>query len=395
MPEISTAEEIVSYLDKGPTGIKVSSHKPAVRDSHFNNDPGEYPQGTHLMSQILVVAFWATCFGIVLGTMDFLHTGNWASATTHLVDVWLWALLVPFVLAVDRRLPFSDRQLPLRIIAHLAISVPVVAIHVALEAAIEYPFQDITWSPFRLPGNTYYYFMGGVITYFTVSGAIIAYRYYSRYQTSQLRLLQVEKRFLEAHLHNLRMQLEPHFVANALNAISSEVDANPSRARQLIENIGTLLRLSHEYKDKQLIPLVEELAVLDHYLAIQKVRFGERLNVRIKIAQNARYAMVPSFLLQPLAENAVRHGLEPSLSKGIITISARRIDGYVRIRVADNGAGLPPDWPLHETTSGQGLTITRERLAAIYHDEKVRLTVSPRRYGGTVVQVLIPDRGAG
>jgi len=397
LQEISIPEETVLY-GEDIAGIRPAGKREANK-GFFARGPKEVTEASpRLMTQILVVALWSTCFGLVLGAMDFFHNGNLVSAVTHLLDIWLWGLLFPFVLAADRRLPFSDKQLPLRILAHVAMSVPFVTIHVVIQAVIEYQVTnttDVPWNPFRTHEYTYYYFFGGMIAYFAVSGAIIAYRYYGRYQTSQLRLLQMEKRFLEAHLHNLRMQLEPHFVANALNAISSEIDDNPSGARQLIENIGVLLRLSHEYKDRQLIPLVEEMAVLDHYLAIQKVRFGERLNVRIRIPQSARYAMVPSFVLQPLAENAVRHGLEPTLSKGTIRISARRIDGYLRIKVADNGAGLPPGWRLRETTSGQGLTITRERLAAIYHGEKVHLTVGSRRRGGTVVQVIIPYREVG
>jgi len=389
--DISIPEGIVLY-GKISSSIQIAENKHKAHKGFFSRGPSENIELPHLMSQILIVALLATCFGLVLGAMDYFHSGNLLSAITHMADILLWGLLVPFLLAADRRLPLSDKQLPLRVIAHMVMSVPFVSIHVAIQVVAEYQFNDAFWNPFRIPGNTYYYFLGGMIHYFAVSGAIIAYRYYSRYQTTQLNLLQVQKRFLEAHLHNLRMQLEPHFVANALNAISSEVDVNPSRARQLIENIGVLLRLSHEYKDRQLIPMVEELAVLDHYLAIQKVRFGERLNVRMRIASNAKYAMVPAFLLQPLAENAVRHGLEPTLLKGLITISARRIDGYLRIRVLDNGAGLPRGWQLHETTSGQGLTITRERLAAIYRGEKVYLNVAPRRRGGTEVQISIPYR---
>jgi len=393
--EISTVEGSVQYDGEGIASIEVTNDKRTAHKNVFNGGPGENTKRSHLAWQILMISLWATSVGLVLSAMDFFHCGTFTSAITHLIDVWLWGLLVPFVLAADRRLPFSDKQLHLRIVAHMLMSIPFVSIHVAIEAVIEYQFKDITWNPFRTSEYVYYYFLGGIVSYFAVSGAIIAYRYYSRYQKSQLRLLQMEKRFLEAHLHNLRMQLEPHFVANALNAISSEIDRDPSCARQLIENIGVLLRLSHEYKDRQLIPLIEELAVLEHYLAIQKVRFGERLRVRIKVAQNVRYALVPSFLLQPLAENAVRHGLEPTLSRGTITISARRVDGDVRIKVIDDGVGLPPGWWLHETTTGQGLTITRERLAAIYPDQKGHLTVSSRRRRGTQVQISIPYQETG
>jgi LytS/YehU family sensor histidine kinase len=164
---------------------------------------------------------------------------------------------------------------------------------------------------------------------------------------------------------------------------------NPPRARKLIEDLGVLLRLSHEYKDRQLIPLAEEIALLDHYLAIQRVRFRERLRIDIRIAPEVKFALVPCLLIQPLVENAIRHGLEKTPSGGTISISADRVGGSVEIRLADDGAGLPAGWRL-ETSSGQGLTITRERLAALYPQGASRITIRPRQGGGTEVLVSLP-----
>src|SRR5437773_9224717 len=118
------------------------------------------------------------------------------------------------------------------------------------------------------------------------------------------------------------MQLEPHFLSNALNAVSSTTETNPPLARRIIADLGVLLRISHEYRDRQLIPLKEEMAILEHYLAIQRVRFGDRIKIDIHVAPGLEQALVPCLLLQPLAENAIRHGLMGAESGGTISIAA-------------------------------------------------------------------------
>lgn len=346
------------------------------------------------LRRALITLFLATFIGLLMGALEAGYTGKFASFIGRLIDAWAWALLAPLLLAADKRLPLSDDQLPLRICAHLFMSAPFVLAHVAMEAVAEYPIPEIVWSPFRTSYTIYYYFIGSFVSYCAISGALLTFRYYDRFRNSQLHAVQLEKQLVEAHLHNLRMQLEPHFVANALNAISSEMSVNVPRARQLVEDLGVLLRLSHEYKDRQLIPLMEELAVLEHYLAIQKVRFGERLRVDFRVAPTAKFALVPSFLMQPLAENAVRHGLEQTRAGGTITISAERVDNRLHISVDDDGAGLPPGWSL-EGSSGQGLTITRERLAAIYSGGGAHMEIAPRPGGGTSVHISLPYQAEG
>ena len=190
--------------------------------------------------------------------------------------------------------------------------------------------------------------------YWTIFGASQAFKYYRRYLSTELQVERLERRFLEARLNTLRMQLEPHFLFNALNTISSEVGQDTKLAREMIEDLGALLRLSLEFKDRQVIPLVEEMAFLEHYLTIQKVRFGDRLKIEIRIAPEVKYASVPCLLIQPLAENAIRHGLSGRLSGGSLIISAERVDDRMEIHVLDDGVGLPPGWQI-ETSAGLGL----------------------------------------
>ena len=204
----------------------------------------------------------------------------------------------------------------------------------------------------------------------------------------------MERSFSEARLNALRMQLDPHFLFNALNTISSQVERSPRLARTMIEHLGDLLRLSLDARDRQEIPLAEELAFLDHYVAIQKIRFAENLRIEIHVSPEVKYALVPCLIVQPLVENAIRHGISRRASGGTVTVIAERGPNQVEIRVADDGVGLPPGWTL-ETSSGMGLSVTRERIVGLHPDGNSRFSVRPRTGGGTEVEISLPLRFAG
>jgi len=181
---------------------------------------------------------------------------------------------------------------------------------------------------------------------------------------------------------------------NALNTISSQVERNPRLARTMIEHLGDLLRLSLEARDRQEIPLAEELAFLEHYVAIQKIRFAENLRIEIQVTPEVKYALVPCLIVQPLVENAIRHGISQRASGGTVTVTAERGPNQVEIRVTDDGVGLPPGWTL-ETCSGMGLSVTRERIVGLHPDGNSRFCVRPRNGGGTEVEISLPLRFAG
>jgi LytS/YehU family sensor histidine kinase len=162
----------------------------------------------------------------------------------------------------------------------------------------------------------------------------------------------------------------------------------------MIEHLGDLLRLSLDARDKQEVPLAEELAFLEHYVAIQKIRFAENLRIVIHIAPEVKYALVPCLILQPLVENAIRHGISGRASGGSVTVTAHPGPNQVEIRVADDGVGLPPGWKL-ETSSGTGLSVTRERIVGLHPDGDSRFSVRPRTGGGTEVEISLPLRFAG
>jgi LytS/YehU family sensor histidine kinase len=158
----------------------------------------------------------------------------------------------------------------------------------------------------------------------------------------------------------------------------------------MIEDLGALLRQSLDCQDSMEISLAQELALLDHYLAIQKLRFGKRLDVRIDVEPAILSAMVPSMLLQPLIENAIRHGIESRVSGGMIAVSAEQIGDQLQINVVDDGVGLPADWRM-EACAGLGVRVTRERLDALYPGTAEHgFIVSRRESGGTEVAIRIP-----
>jgi two-component system LytT family sensor kinase len=230
-----------------------------------------------------------------------------------------------------------------------------------------------------------------MLVYGLIVGVWEAYHSQQRYVSAELRMERLERNFAAARLNGLRMQLDPHFLFNALNTISAQVEREPRLARQMIEHLGDLLRLSLSSQSRPTIALAEELAFLDHYLAIQKIRFGDSLRVQMNISADVNRALVPSMFLQPLVENAIRHGLSPRSGGGTIILSAERAEENLHIWLLDDGVGLPASWSSHDH-AGLGLSITRERIAGLHPDGSSHFSIHPRAGGGTAVEICFPLR---
>jgi two-component system LytT family sensor kinase len=305
---------------------------------------------------------------------------------------WSWGVLAPLIVAADLRLPFSETQLLRRIAAHLLLSLFFTSLLVYVLLADRALLGVGSWSALRdpqaFPNALRGMFLWNWLIYWVIVGGWQAYQYYRRYLSSELRRERLERQFSEARLNALRMQLDPHFLFNALNTISSQLERDPRLAREMIEHLGDLLRLSLDSKDRQEVPLAEEMAFLAHYLAIQKIRFGDNLRVEIRVAPEVKYASVPSLFVQPLVENAIRHGISRRATGGKVTVSAGKAGDQLEIRVLDDGVGLPPGWQL-ETSSGLGLSVTRERIAGL-HDGLSQFSVLNRAEGGTEVRIVLP-----
>ncbi len=228
--------------------------------------------------------------------------------------------------------------------------------------------------------------------YWILVGIVNAVRFYSQSMERNRAAAELETRLAEAKLAALQMQIRPHFLFNTLNGISTLLHTDPEAADEMIGNLSELLRLSLASSTQHEIPLRTELDFLDTYLKIQKARFADRLEVKLDIEYGTGSIPVPSLILQPLVENALRHGIEPSANHGRIHISAKRMDGGLELRVEDNGTGLQdePSGP-KENEGGIGLANTRARLEALYGSE-ARLELINLEQGGLAATMWIPYR---
>lgn len=346
---------------------------------------------------IAAILFWSALG--VLFALPGIKSPHWnRQLLWYLTFWWAWGVVTPVIFWIDARLPFEEKQLGRRILAHLPVSMVVILLYT-------YPLNVMNavvglsgWSLLGARGFLASVFnesiVGKWLVYCVIFGARQTFRYYKHYLDSELRLERMERSFSEARLNALRMQLDPHFVFNALNTISSQLERDPRLARTMIEHLGDLLRLSLVARDRQEIPLAEELAFLEHYIVIQKIRFAENLRIEIQVVPEVKYALVPSLIVQPLVENAIRHGVSRRASGGTVTVFAEHDAKQVHIRVTDDGVGLPPGWTL-ETSSGTGLSVTRERIIGLHPDGNSRFSVRPRTGGGTEVEISLPLRFAG
>jgi len=222
--------------------------------------------------------------------------------------------------------------------------------------------------------------------YWVIVSLAHALTYYRRSEERERKALELEARLSDAKLQALRMQLHPHFLFNTLNAISTLVHKDPEAADEMIGNLSELLRATLDTADQE-IPLRQELAFLDRYLEIQQARFGEHLRVEKLIEADALDVPVPTLILQPLVENAIRHGIEPQVRSGVIQVEAKTENGALQLAVRDNGGGMKHSGG----NEGVGLANTRSRLQQLY-GTAAKLTFRSPADSGCSVELSIPLR---
>ncbi|GHG63053.1 histidine kinase [Comamonas sp. JC664] len=208
-----------------------------------------------------------------------------------------------------------------------------------------------------------------------------------RAQVRQRRADQLQTQLAEARLQALASQLRPHFLFNALNAVATLVHSDPDAAERMLARLGDLLRHSLDSHGRQEVTLREELEALAPYLDIERTRFGPRLEVDWKLAPEVMDARVPFLALQPLVENAIRHGLAPRAGPGRIEISAEREGDALHLHVRDNGVGPPARGPARG--GGVGLTNLRARLATLY-GPRAALELKSATPRGAVAELRVP-----
>ena len=320
---------------------------------------------------------------------------------------WTWAVLTPVVFYLAARLRLDRPGWPRALVVHVFAAVALSLLHLTVVGVLYWHTTTVPALPYLAPNARRLlatplgqveafangYLMVNVMTYGAIAVAWYAreFRRSMRERERASATLEVRAAALEANMHEarlnaLRMELNPHFLFNALNAISGLVRRrDETKAVEMLASLGELLRLTLEREVGHEVSLGRELELLDLYLDIERTRFSDRLRVEVDIEPAARDALVPSFVLQPLVENAVRHGIAKSADRGWIRIAARVADHHLDIEIADTGPGIA-DAPPGE---GVGLRNTRARLSQLYGSSAVlRLDRGPA--GGTIARLSLP-----
>jgi len=334
-----------------------------------------------------------------------MHHSWWRIVLWQLAVWWVWGGMTPIVLGLGRRVTGANPSWLRGLLIHLPFSLLLPAAHVAASTELRILIQPFdVWSdtrPFlvQLSSEMRSLFLFDFFVYWAVLGFGYAFDYRERYRERESAASELKAQLAQAQLEALKVQLHPHFLFNTLHTISGLVRGGERQpAVNMIAGLSELLRRALDSADEQEVALREELKFVELYLDIQRVRFSDRLTVRTDIAPETLDVLVPNMILQPLVENAIRHGVSPCESPGTIIISAYRAGRMLHVEVSDDGPGLQSGWRLGEG-GGIGLANTAERLKRLYGpDHRFELRNVVGVGSGVTVSVVIPfreGRGAG
>ena len=345
----------------------------------------------------LIAGGWAAV-GLIssaqAAVMSRLESGTPPDLGTALLGTvpgWLvYALVTPAVVALVRRYPFTPGHRGRAAAAHALLAVATTLLHTAAvlgESRLAYPTSMTErsrsgWVAFYLANRG----LLELITYGAIAGAVIAIDAQRRLRARELASAALTAQLARAQLQALQGQLQPHFLFNTLNAIGVLVRDDPAAAGRVVALLADLLRRTLDVAQQQEVPLREELDFLARYLEIERTRFPDRLRVAVEVPEPLGALLVPSFVLQPLVENAVRHGIAPRTEGGRVVVRGRRSGDRLELEVWNDGAPLAPD-----RRDGIGLAATRERLERLY-GPAAALTLEGAE-GGVRARVTLPVRG--
>lgn len=303
-----------------------------------------------------------------------------------------YALWIPAIFWLGRRFRF-DRQGWMRaLVVHAPASLLITTVHLVLVGVCRYYLQGMRGGNPELITtmlNAFFRTLDQTLPlYWAIIGLQHAMDYYRQLRAREVRAARLETRLIESQLQALHQQLHPHFLFNTLHAISTLVHRDPDKADLMIERLSDLLRITLRKVGAQEVELAAELEYLRAYLDIEQIHFGPRLRIEYRIDAAALDVLVPTLILQPLVENAIRHGLEPIVRGGTLTIEAQADGDTLWLRVRDDGAGFAKDRPRRD---GVGLANTKSRLDRLYGEEAA-LTIRENPGGGVVVDIYIPLR---
>jgi len=342
------------------------------------------------MAAILAVATVIECHAQARGIESFRL---WGFSLAYGCALWFWWALVVYRLwRSTGRWPSALSVSFRTLVVHPLIAVGVVTLHLGFlnEATqlivrlgpevVKAEYRGVEF--FGLPRFGMELLMYGLcwLACAAVNSQLVA-------QRDSIRSLELERQLSSAHLRALQMQLEPHFLFNTLNAVTTLVElGRREQALETLEHLNTVMKLVLKRNTPSKIPLAQELEVLESYLAIEQVRFADRLRVDINLDPNTLDGLVPCFLLQPIVENAIRHGIAHCEDSGWIETSAERVGTRMRLQVRDNGPGMNGR---SASGFGLGLNNTKERLAHFYQSDYEFRAFQPES-GGFQVSITIP-----
>lgn len=315
----------------------------------------------------------------------------------QLASAYVWLAFMPLILWLGRKFRFENGQwkksVPVHFIASIFVAFAQQAVDALILPKLGYP-PNIKFASYL---ETYQVFLLinfhlSVSIYWAVIGIKHAIGYYQKYRERELRASQLEARLAQTRLQVLKMQLHPHFLFNTLNAISELVYKDPEAAEQMITNLSDLLRLSLDNVGIQEVPLQQELEFLKKYIEIEQTRFHDRLQIEMHIEADTLDATVPNMILQPLVENAIKHGIAPRSWGGRIDIETEKQNGSLLLRVTDDGVGVP-DGNTETLKEGVGLSNTRARLRHLY-GEAHKFELQSLKDGGLALKLEIPFKSS-
>ena len=323
-----------------------------------------------------------------------IQDAEWELALRYgMPDAVIWALLTPIPVLLARRFPIPGDKTSHNVVLHLVIAAVVAVLHTTFDTA-----QNALWwrsdgeSPALGPlflAIVSHTFHLNILLYLAIVGITLYLKHLKSLRERERQTSELRARLSEVRLEALRTQLRPHFLFNALHTVSGLMETDPAAGRRVVRQLGELLRAGLSSSTEQEIPLRKELELAQAYLGIEQVRFQDRLQATIEADQEALDCAVPAFILQPLVENAVRHGVAPKTEGGTVSIVAGCGDGRLTLEVRDDGVGL--EGPASELQEGIGLSNTRARLRELYPDRH-RFELEEPEGGGLAITVTIPRR---
>lgn len=355
-----------------------------------------------------IIGVWLTWTAIMVVSyarhyFEATHPFKWANGSWPELLEWMgcfypWAVLTPSIFRVEERFPLTraawKRSLGIVVFSSVIFSYVALGmgglVNFGIDRALGKPvsFSGYFWKDHRVELYFEEFFFWCT---FCAAWAIRSFAQFHR-QATQLALekSQLEASLRQAELENLRMRLNPHFLFNTLQNISVLTQQNPKLACQMLVRLGDLLRASLRRNTSPETTVSEEMALVHDYLAVEKMRFGDRLTILVDATPESEQALIPSFLLQPLVENAIIHGLRGISEVGTIAMRSVVEGDRLVLTIADNGVGVPAE-RRDEDSGGIGLSSTRERLAKIFPNDH-KFVIRKLDEGGTEVLIAIPYR---